>query len=421
MPIPWNPSLRRRPGSRRRLGGLEIYYDFDWKEVFRHNRSAFRNGQSLAQLVARECPSCLRPTLLLTIKDDVAAGVRQVDGRHIVIVPIHDYLRRASADAALTYYARTSQAPLTRLSNAVFTQPELEQFVVEHLDSAAIAAWSSRSEANGQALVELLRSANPTGGGLATLLSGISRLQPVEVDALASRIRVLTDDAGLRRFLLGVTASSSGREAAVQAIGLNLAHRVNDVRKELAEYQELVATSGVTETQVQRLLERYPWIVGLTYVRARARVEIPRGELDFVLYRYDGFLDVLELKGPDEPIVVEAWPSEGRPPSASAYSLGPALAKALAQAHLYRYVLDESVGLKDQYGLSDTRQARVIIVIGRSTDLTGVGREILRQLNLSLHRVEVIPYDVLGLRTEGWLKSIERLLAETDTRPHTTE
>ena len=101
----------------------------------------------------------------------------------------------------------------------------------------------------------------------------------------------------------------------------------------------------------------------------------------------------------------------GRPPSGSAYALGPALAKAIAQAHLYRSILDRSRELQTEYGLADSRQPRILILLGRSNDLSDLGRETLRELNLSLHRVEVVPYDLLGLRTAGLLDNIEALLS----------
>ena len=42
--------------------------------------------------------------------------------------------------------------------------------------------------------------------------------------------------------------------------------------------------------------------------------------------------------------------------------------------------------------------------------MSDTASEILRQINLSLHRVSVVPFDVLGRRTEGWLQNIEALL-----------
>ena len=90
---------------------------------------------------------------------------------------------------------------------------------------------------------------------------------------------------------------------------------------------------------------------------------------------------------------------------------GPALSKALAQAHHYRAILDSTRELREQYGLSDTRQPWILILLGRSDTLSDASREVLRELNLSLHRVEVVPYDMLGCRTEGFLANVEQLLS----------
>ena len=75
MPIPWDRPLEHRRGSGSRLGGLDIYYDFSWREVFRHDRAVFPRGQSLAKLVASDCPAGKEPALLLTERTDVEAGI----------------------------------------------------------------------------------------------------------------------------------------------------------------------------------------------------------------------------------------------------------------------------------------------------------------------------------------------------------
>ncbi len=424
MPIDWDPPLQQRRGSQRRLGGLDVFFDFDWKEVFRHNRSVFPNGQSLAELVARECPAGKTPTLLLTTKADVEASIRDTPDRHIVIVPIGDYLTGAGADAASTYYARLSGARLTQLSALAeldFTPSELGEFLNHQLDAVSLERWAHASPANMAILREIIQSLGAAPNSILQLVQTITSLRKDEIEAITVRIQEVVGIDGLRQMLEAITGSMAGRVATAGVLGACLEERIADARRQLADYQELIGRSNVTETDVQRFLEEHPWIVGLAYVRARPRVEIPRGALDFVLDRYDGFLDFLELKGPDERIIVESREADGRPLPASAYSLGPALSKALAQSHLYRANLDDTRGLASQYGLNDTRQARIMIVLGRSTDLSPNAREILRQLNLSLHRVEVVPYDLLGARTEGWLQSIEQLLADRTPTADTVE
>ena len=84
--------------------------------------------------------------------------------------------------------------------------------------------------------------------------------------------------------------------------------------------------------------------------------------------------------------------------------------------HVYRDVLTTDSDLLHRwYGLKDTRDPRIFIVIGRVKTMTEDCQRVLAQLNLSLHRVEIMPYDVLGQRAEGWLTNIERLLSEAST------
>jgi Domain of unknown function (DUF4263) len=413
--LEWDRQLYRRRGAARRLAGLDIYYDFRWRNVFRHNRAIFPRGQSLSDLVRRDCPEGKLPTLLLTERDDVSASIHETADRYIVIVPIHDYLGNAGADAASTYYARLSARPLTQLASLAdvnFSTSEFNSFLDEHLTQDALTSWASRS--NGR--MDLLRDISgdiegPLPENVVNVIRRLTIADPRVLDEIVSYLDRFDGDAGLRSLVARLTESADGRAVAAHVLAERLSERISDTRGQLEGYQSLIASTDSNETAVQQFLELNPWIVGLPYVGARARIEIPRGEIDFVLDRYDGFFDIVELKGPDEAIVVERRQAAERPPSASAYTIGPALSRALAQAHHYRAILDQSRELSDQYGLADSRQPKILILIGRSTDLSNPSKEILRQLNLSLHRVEVIPYDLLGRRTEGLLDNIEALLA----------
>ena len=123
-------------------------------------------------------------------------------------------------------------------------------------------------------------------------------------------------------------------------------------------------------------------------MQVRARRALPRGELDFILERYDGFHDLLELKSPQDPIIIAPDDIDSVPPSASAFALSPDLSQALAQIHVYRDILSTGDQIVDRlYGLRNTRDPRVIIVIGQRASLTEHRERVLRSLNLSLHRL----------------------------------
>ncbi len=169
------------------------------------------------------------------------------------------------------------------------------------------------------------------------------------------------------------------------------------------------------ETEVQEFVEERPWLVGLEYDSVQGRFPVPRGEADFILRRFDGYYDILELKSPSD-VIVEELQSSGiaRPASPSQHRLGRALNLALAQAHLYRHILGTlSVESAEMYGLKYHRHPLITILIGRAADLNEIGRHILTELNLSLSRIQVIPFDRLAERIEGIVSNLEGLLASS--------
>jgi hypothetical protein len=136
---------------------------------------------------------------------------------------------------------------------------------------------------------------------------------------------------------------------------------------------------------------------------------VVRGTVDFLLERFDGFHDLLELKGPDDRIFEEhARKRDIRSPSA--FRLSRPLALALAQVHAYRDALTDEGTYEKFYGLPHTREPRITILIGLASELTEQEERILRELNRSLHRVEVVPFDVLSLRAHAVLDNVEHYL-----------
>ena len=137
-------------------------------------------------------------------------------------------------------------------------------------------------------------------------------------------------------------------------------------------------------------------LLGLEYAEVMPRQRILRGEIDFLVRRHDGYHDLLELKGPHDPIIL----CDGDEAHPSSYSLAPNLARALAQVNLYReWLTTTSSDTLRLYGIRRTRDPRVTIIIGRASALPNeTAKEILIQLNVTLHRMEVVPYDVLADR-----------------------
>ena len=66
------------------------------------------------------------------------------------------------------------------------------------------------------------------------------------------------------------------------------------------------------------------------------------------------------------------------------------------------------------YGLREARDPLLIIVIGQAALLPPHRLRVLRDLNLSLHRVAIVPYDVLVERATTILKNVADHLAAAD-------
>jgi hypothetical protein len=185
--------------------------------------------------------------------------------------------------------------------------------------------------------------------------------------------------------------------------------RVEDARNAMAAYQALLDDEASSETTMQRFVEENLWLLGLDYAVMRMRKSGVSGAMDFLLQRYDGFHDLLELKSPHDELITAPDVGDDDPVlPLHKYALSKTLAQALAQAHVYRDRLTRyPEATKEFYGLPHTRDPRLIIVIGKAESLPDHRQRVLLELNKSLHRVEIVPYDVLAKRAKAVLDNVE--------------
>lgn len=468
----WNRPLERRRGSPKRLDGLDIYYDFNWMNYFPDGRAQFKNGQCLARLARGDCPPGKAPALLLTDQPDIEEKPIETDSHFAVVVNLPRYLQQATADAAASYYAHHLESGITSLAQLrkVAARPDVIRAVIEQeLDAKFITEWVSEDKERldelhkivaskaGSDAIDVTRIAARTDvikavvedhltiahiaswvnshpeqlqqlqalaqrdydvpqiGKLDQALVALDNLVDLDdeiIQAIASLLGRTEDREARLTFLHALTADRTGRAVTSEVLGQRITDRLVDAREATEAYSDLIRDPQASETDLQKFIEAHPWLLGLEYVRIRPRHALPRGVMDFVLERYDGFHDFLELKNPQDAIVVAPDESDGLPPPASSFSLSADLAQALAQAHVYRDVLTTDAPTLDRlYGLSETRDPRVTIVIGQAGQLPPHRQRVLRQLNLSLHRVEVVPYDVLADRTTTVLDNVKKHLS----------
>ena len=400
----WEPRLRWRRGARKLLAGLEVYHDFSWRQVIGHPKTMFRNGKDLAERIRDDCPEGKTPLLLLTTRDDVEKGhLRTDDANYVFVINIHKYRAEARRGAALNYllgsFGAGSIDTMRRVSRAVSNPRQLDEILELSVTKKGLARWADRKPERVAMLQEIV--------GPRLTYAGVGGDDPSGREAARRLFRVVGPTA-VQGIADELASTAEGRRAIASSD--QLSGRIQDVRVAARDYRKLLAKPGASETDFQDFIKANPLLLGLEYAEVMSRARFLRGELDFVVRRHDGYRDLLELKGPNEPIILFNGEVEERP---SAYSLAPKLAQALAQVQLYReWIATSSKENRDLYGVA--RDPRITIIIGRDDRLPNeTARKIVRQLNVTLHRMRVLPYDILADRAEAQLANLATFLKES--------
>lgn len=427
LDLEWDLQLEHCSGGATRLAGLDVYYDFEWSTYFKDRRAQFRHGQCLAERVRALCPSGMRPALLLTARDDIDEGYLTTRTHFVCVLNLPNYLG-ASPDAYLSYLASRlgpGIAQLTHLpAHLAAASPEDFLAAIEgRLTVDHIAQWALGSQERLEQLRSLVPSdtapAAPDLHEVVAAVEAIGGLDAQGIDAIAKLLGPALDPELRRELIHRITDDPTGRSLTQEVLGQRTTDRAADMAQVITDYKTVLANPNASETDMQRFIERSPWLLGLDYAKIWPRKQVAKGALDFWLERIDGFHDLLELKSPNDSIIRAPRDRDGEDAAwASGYSLSPDLANALAQVHVYRARLTDFQAIHTAlYGLSDPRDPRLIIVIGTYARLSEYSKRVLKELNKSLHRVEVVPYDILALRGEAVLANLEKDLSLRSAGP----
>lgn len=417
--LEWDRPLRSRRGAPQRLRRILVFYDFEWLEVFSDERTHFRHGQKLAEGVQQRCPDGLEPALLLTRRTDVEQGLLRTPTYFLYVLNIDEWLS-AEDDFALAYLAThlaVEPENLGRFANLsrIGDSAQVSEFLEQQLSVDRVAEWLQQD--NGRLerlarLVELRVDALTDVQQALDAIAALGDLDEPQVKQLVDFVIHLTAADQRAVLIRGATTDQPGREAAAVVLHERVAERVADARHDLDAYRTLSDSPAASEADMQEFLATHPLLFGLEYASIRPQKSGPSGSMDFLLERFDGYNDVVELKGPNEPILRsrEQEPGSGVP-TPHQYRLGKELAHALPQALAYRDRLSRHPGAAEEFhGIRNAREPRLLIVLGRRSDLVDHERLVLLELNRSLHRAEVVPYDVIAQRAEATLANISAYL-----------
>ncbi|MEW5747560.1 MAG: Shedu anti-phage system protein SduA domain-containing protein [Candidatus Thermoplasmatota archaeon] len=167
-------------------------------------------------------------------------------------------------------------------------------------------------------------------------------------------------------------------------------------RRTLNAFSRLVSEDDVTETEVHRFIEieKPAWMFGLDYASIEGHVAFPpKGKkqhiFDLMLRRHDSFLDLVELKGPNESIFDRKTRTRSK--------LNVALSTAIGQVLTYMDVCDKRPSYK-------VFRPRALIVIGKKATDNPLQR---RLLTGHLSRIDIITYDDMIARGNALVKYIQ--------------
>jgi hypothetical protein len=166
--------------------------------------------------------------------------------------------------------------------------------------------------------------------------------------------------------LRAITQDHAGRSAAAEVLGERIEERLRDARDAVAQFGRLLEDKLSTETDLQFFWRRTRgcW----DYSQVLPRQQVLRGTVDFLLARFDGFYDLLELKGPGDP----SWHQLGRGShlrQASSRS-APPWPKHLRRCTSTRTRFVTTRSHNQWFGLLHTRDPRVIILVGTGSKLS---------------------------------------------------
>ncbi|MFX0198019.1 MAG: Shedu anti-phage system protein SduA domain-containing protein, partial [Candidatus Hodarchaeota archaeon] len=165
--------------------------------------------------------------------------------------------------------------------------------------------------------------------------------------------------------------------------------KLPEFEKSLTEFKRLVRQEK-KESVYQKFFEKNSWLLGLEYIKAKPQKKAGAKDIpDFLMERFDGFNDIIELKKPSDKLFIE---DGGK----------------LKQSKDLKNAISEVMDYIDYYSIqypyekavlgNNVFKPKAIIIIGKS--LTEDAKQKLRQHNSYLHEIEIRTYDDIAERAK---------------------
>lgn len=187
--------------------------------------------------------------------------------------------------------------------------------------------------------------------------------------------------------------------------------RIQAIRKQIIdELEERLEKGGFSETSGndswQSWIYQNNWLFGVNYQQPIEKTKININGImpDYLFPTIDNFVDILEIKLPDDKVIVKDTNHNG------SWRWSPETNTAIGQVVNYlseidRLRLEIEKNIKDKYKFEiNLLKPRAYILIGNSSTWDTSKKEGLRKMNHALHGIEIVTYKELLDRGNQYLK-----------------
>ena len=173
-------------------------------------------------------------------------------------------------------------------------------------------------------------------------------------------------------------------------------------KKAIAEFESML-NQNLVEQKWQTWFTKNDWVLGSEFVRILDERDIDTDNItDYLMEAYDGFLDIIEIKRPDDRLKfwADVLDHNNYVPTSD-------LIKAITQATKYLYEVEReanSVKFLERVGNIKTIKPRCVLIFGRSHEWNDAQRAAYRILNSSYHNLTIMTYDHVLARAKRILR-----------------
>ena len=390
-----------------RLAYINVYHDFDWEQVFGHNRATFPNGKCLAQRVRKECPEGKTPVLILTTRDEITVMFNETDTSYVVVVNINNYLANPIFDPSANYFASAGQLSLTKsgMLKHIMDNPDLVTKIVDSgLTIDRITNWVTGETERLLQLKQLVESM------AASNKDKEEKAQPANLDNIISLLKWITETDNLEPLVVKLA------EMGIDDLSrINSVIGVTNLRKILELWDSEKQNSS--EDFWQSTFSSNPWVISQVfsfpvvimkekaYLGGKAIDNIGGNIVDF-LYQNQVTANValVEIKTPMTKLLASQYREK-------IFSISSFLTGAINQTLNYREEMEKSF-----YAISAESANRFavinpkcLLIIGslENEQLDDIQKKSFEIFRSDLKNVEIITFDELFAKIKLLLELFE--------------